>query len=260
MKITVLGASGRFGANVADVLEGRGHTVVRASRRTGVDAVAGKGLARALDGADAVVDALHINTMGARKAVPFFARSASNIAAAAHEQGVGRVVCLSIAGAEDPRVNGGYGYYKGKAVQESIYQQSPVPSVTVRSTQWFDFIPATMGMVSRGPVALAPTMLMAPALREEVADFVADAAASPASPASPASAGEARHEIRAVRGPEADTIANFARRILAAGGDLGGQRPRTITEAPYLGRGIASGGLIPQDAFVTATRFEDWLG
>ncbi|GAA5595022.1 Uncharacterised protein [Kocuria rhizophila] len=60
---------------------------------------------------------------------------ASNIAAAAHEQGVGRIVCLSIAGAEDPRVNSGYGYYKGKAVQQSIYQQSPVPSVTVRSTQ-----------------------------------------------------------------------------------------------------------------------------
>ena len=82
MKITVLGASGNFGANVADVLEGRGHTVVRASRRTGVDAVAGKGLTRAFEGADAVVDALHINTMGARKAVPFFAKAASNIATA----------------------------------------------------------------------------------------------------------------------------------------------------------------------------------
>lgn len=75
MKITVLGAGGNFGVDVADVLEERGHTVGRASRRTGVDAVAGKGLARAFDGADAVVDALHINTMGARKAVPFFARS-----------------------------------------------------------------------------------------------------------------------------------------------------------------------------------------
>lgn len=176
---------------------------------------------------------------------------ASNLAAAAHEQGVGRIVCLSIAGAEDPRVNSGYGYYKGKAVQESIYQQAPVPSTTVRSTQWFDFVPATVGMVSRGLVALAPTMLMAPAMREEVADVVADAATAPR---------EARHEILAVRGPEVDTIANFARRILAAGGDLGGQRPTTIKEAPYLGRGIANGGLIPRDAFVTATRFEDWLG
>ena len=251
MKITVLGASGNFGADVADVLEGRGHTVVRASRSTGVDAVAGKGLARALDGSDAVVDALHITTMGARKAVPFFSRAASNTTTAAYEQGVSRIVCLSIAGAEDPRVNSGYGYYKGKAVQESIYQQSPVPSVTVRSTQWFDFVPATMGMVSRGPVALAPTMLLAPALREEVAEFVADAATA---------SHEARHEILAVRGPEADTIANFARRILTAGGDLGGQRPTTIKEVPYLGRGIANGGLIPQDAFVTSTRFEEWLG
>lgn len=158
---------------------------------------------------------------------------ASNVAAAAHEQGVGRIVCLSIAGAEDPRVNSGYGYYKGKAVQQSIYQQSPVPSVTVRSTQWFDFVPATVGMVSKGSVALAPTMLMAPALREEVPAFVADVVTAP---------GQARHEIRAIRGPEADTIANFARRILAAGGDLGGQRPTTIKEAPYLGRGIANGG------------------
>ncbi|RLZ04120.1 hypothetical protein CWC38_02135 [Kocuria tytonicola] len=163
---------------------------------------------------------------------------------------MGRIVYLSIAGAADPRLNGGDGYYKGKAVQESIYQQAPVPSVTVRSTQWFDFIPATMGMVNKGPVALAPTMLMAPALREEVADVVADAATAPR---------QARHEIRAVRGPEADTIANFARRILMVGGDLGGQRPAVVREAPYLGRGIANGGLIPQDAFITATRFEDWL-
>lgn len=250
MKIAVLGASGNFGTNVADVIEQRGHTVVRASRSTGVDAVAGKGLARAFEGADAVVDALHINTFGARKSVPFFTAAAGNVASAAHEQGVSRIVCLSIAGAADPRVNGGFGYYKGKAVQESIYQQAPVPSTTVRSTQWFDFVPATVGMVSKGSVALAPTMLMAPALREEVADFVADVVTAP---------GQARHEIRAIRGPEADTIANFARRILAAGGDLGGQRPRTVKEAPYLGRGITNGGLIPQDAFVTSTRFEEWL-
>ena len=144
---------------------------------------------------------------------------ASNIAAAAHEQGVGRIVCLSIAGAEDPRVNSGYGYYKGKAVQESIYQQAPVPSTTVRSTQWFDFVPATVGMVSKGSVALAPTMLMAPALREEVTDFVADVVSAP---------GQARHEIRAIRGPEVDTIANFARRILAAVGTWAASaRPRS---------------------------------
>ncbi|WP_186320802.1 SDR family oxidoreductase [Kocuria rhizophila] len=144
---------------------------------------------------------------------------ASNIAAAAHEQGVGRIVCLSIAGTEDPRVNSGYGYYKGKAVQESIYQQAPVPSTTVRSTQWFDFVPATVGVVSRGLVALAPTMLMAPALREEVTDFVADVVTAP---------GQARHEIRAIRGPEVDTIANFARRILAAVGTWAASaRPRS---------------------------------
>lgn len=250
MKIAVLGASGSFGSDVADLLEADGHIVVRASRRTGVDVVAGRGLLQALAGVDVVVDALHINTFGARKSVPFFTRAASQTVKAAREQGVGRIVCLSIAGAVDPRVNGGFGYYKGKAAQESVYQQAGIPSTTVRSTQWFDFIPATTGLVARGPVALVPTLLMAPARREEVARFVADVATTHR---------EARHEILAVRGPEVDTMANFARRILAAGGDLAGRTPSVLKEAPLLGRAIAHGGLIPQDAFVTSQRFDEWL-
>ncbi|MDO4919049.1 SDR family oxidoreductase [Kocuria sp.] len=250
MKITVLGASGHFGSNLSEVLEGQGHTVVRASRSTGVDAVAGTGLREAFAGADAVVDALHINSFSARTSVPFFERAAGNTVGAAREEGVGRIVCLSIAGAADPRVNGGFGYYKGKAVQESIYQQSDVPSTTLRSTQWFDFVPSMTSLVVKGRVGVLPEMLMAPALREEVAEYMAELTTA---------RHEAHTDIFCVRGPEAGTIADFARRILAAGGDLGGKKPSVIRTAPYLGRGIANGGLIPQGGHVTPTRFEDWL-
>ena len=91
---------------------------------------------------------------------------------------------------------------------------------------------------------------MAPARREEVARFVTEVATTHR---------EARHEILAARGPEVDTMANFARRILAAGGDLAGRTPSVLKEAPLLGRAIAHGGLIPQDAFVTSQRFDEWL-
>jgi len=56
-RIAVAGATGRVGRHVVDVLEERGHDVASVSRSHGVDVVTGEGLAKALAGVEAVIDA-----------------------------------------------------------------------------------------------------------------------------------------------------------------------------------------------------------
>ena len=56
MKIVVVGGTGLIGSRLVPMLTRDGHEVVAASRRTGVDAVTGDGLAEALGGAAVVVD------------------------------------------------------------------------------------------------------------------------------------------------------------------------------------------------------------
>lgn len=200
---------------------------------------------------DIVVDALHIDALGAQKSIEFFTRAARNVVQAAQANGVGRIVCLSIAGATNPEVNHRNGHYQGKAAQESFYQEADIPSTTVRSSQWFELIPVLVHRVTKGPLSIMPSMLLAPAAMSDVVTYMADLVSEPR---------PARNEIVAVRGPQVDSAANFARRILAVKGSIDGVQPKTIREAPYLGRGIANGGLIPADAHVTTTTIDEWLG
>ena len=56
-KIAVAGATGRVGHHVVDILEAEGHDVAPMSRSRGVDIITGEGLAEALTGAEAIIDA-----------------------------------------------------------------------------------------------------------------------------------------------------------------------------------------------------------
>jgi NAD(P)-dependent dehydrogenase (short-subunit alcohol dehydrogenase family) len=56
MKIVVVGGSGLIGSTLVTMLTRDGHEVVAASRRSGVDAVTGEGLAEALRSASVVID------------------------------------------------------------------------------------------------------------------------------------------------------------------------------------------------------------
>src|SRR5699024_10446943 len=138
--------------------------------------------------------------------------------------GVGQIVCVSVAGASDPRVNGGYGYYKGKAAQEATYRTSGVPVTLIHSTQWFELVADVVRRASLGPFTVLPTMQMASVDADSVARFVAEEAVA----APPAEVREV-----AIRGPEIATTAEIARTILAARGTVGGRRPRVLTQVPY---------------------------
>ena len=56
-RIAVVGATGRVGSQVVNVLEAQGHEVVAISRSNGVDVITGDGLAEALAGVMTVIDA-----------------------------------------------------------------------------------------------------------------------------------------------------------------------------------------------------------
>lgn len=56
MKIVVIGGSGLIGSKTVERLRKKGHDVIAASPKSGVNTLTGEGLAHALAGADVVVD------------------------------------------------------------------------------------------------------------------------------------------------------------------------------------------------------------
>lgn len=251
MQITVLGATGTIGSRVADQLEERGHQVKRASRSNGIDAWDTTGLERAFNGDAVVVDCLNIETIGAKKSREFFTGTAKNITQAAQSARVARMVCVSIAGAADPKVNRLFGYYKGKAAQEQTYQQSAVPTTIVHSAQWFELMNNVVRRATLGPITVLPTMKMAALAADRAAAIIAHDIQQ--------SAEDANDRTLAIRGPEEATTLQISRAILAARGSIDGLRPRVMTQAPYLGRAIATGGLIPDHGITDDLTIEQWL-
>jgi 3-phenylpropionate/trans-cinnamate dioxygenase ferredoxin reductase component len=251
MKVTVLGATGTIGTLIVARLHEFGHDVVAASRSSGVDAVTGSGLDEAFTGADAVIDCLNIESMSAVKALEFFTTTAGNVSAAARRAGVGRIVCVSIAGASDPAVNKSYGYYRGKAAQEHAYRSSGLPLTIIHSTQWFELVSTIVQRTTLGPVSVIPTMRMAAVAAESVARLVVEEAARTHD-------GPGIREV-AIRGPEIATAAEVARKILAAKGSIGGKSPKKILELPLFGQASAGRGLIPDEAIVDDVTLEQWM-
>jgi len=252
MKIAVAGATGTIGTKICTELEKRGHQVVPLSRSTGVDASVLESLTPALAGVDVVIDALNHTVMNRRKAEELFKLTASNIAQAAAENQVKRIVCISIAGVQDAAVCRGYGYYSGKAVQENTYKASPVETVIIHSAQWFEILPTLVKQVTFGPVSVLPTMKMSPLPAAPVAQLACDIA-------------EGQMNI-----PDSGVISIRG----GGGGRLGGDRPPRQPprgsggtgprarggQLPYLGSAIAKGGLIPDPADRTdPTTLNDWL-
>ena len=233
-----------MGRRVCARLEARGHDVVRASRRTGVDAYTGAGLSEAFSGADAVLDCLNLQTLSRRRAVRFFSTTARNVATAATGAEVAHVVCLSIANVGDPAVSRRMGYYAGKAAQERIYRESGIPVTIVSSTQWFELARTLLHQIRLGRLAFVPHMPSRPVAADSVAALLAGVVEER----------EARPSL-AIAGPEQQDLADLARRLAA------NEEPSTrVIGIPGLGRAIRTGALIPRDpSVVDSARFDDWV-
>src|SRR4029077_19210828 len=95
MKIVVIGGSGLIGSKVVNILRQRGHEVLAASPKSGVNTLTGEGLADALTGAQVVVDVANSPSFEDKPALDFFETSGRNLLAAEKTAGVKHHVALS---------------------------------------------------------------------------------------------------------------------------------------------------------------------
>lgn len=243
VRIAVAGGTGLTGRHTVAALRQAGHDAVVLARSVGVDLATGDGLAAALVGADAVIDASNTPTTSAAQARAFFAAATGRLLAAEHRAGIRHHVVLSIVGVD--RVQGP-AHYAGKRAQEQAALAGPVPVTIVRATQFFDFAAMMVGWTRRGQLATLPPLLIQPVAVADVAEFLVQVAV-----------GAPRHGVVELAGPEPQDLVDMARRTLATRGE-------SLRLVPtWRGRfGVEAAGevLLPgPDAQIAPTAFETWL-
>src|SRR5262245_47208641 len=124
MKIVVVGGSGLVGSKLVTMLTRDGHEVVAASRRSGVDAITGEGLAQALSGAAVVVDVSNSPSFEDGAVMKFFKSSTHNLVTAEAAAGVRHHVALSVVGTGRLLQSG---YLRAKFAQEKLIKESAIP-------------------------------------------------------------------------------------------------------------------------------------
>jgi len=244
MKIVVVGGSGLIGSQLVAKLRDRGHEVVAASPKSGVNAVTGEGLAQAIAGAQVVVDVANSPSWEDAAVLKFFEDAGRNLAKAERDAGAKHHVALSVVGTDRLLESG---YFRAKLAQEKLIQSSGVPYTIVRATQFFEFIGAIAQSGTVGQTVRLPSALMQPIASDDVAAALADfTLADPA------------NRILELAGPEPFGIDEIARQYLADQGD-----PREVVtddNAPYYGVRVSERSLMPgEGARIAPTRFADWL-
>ncbi|MEU1085042.1 SDR family oxidoreductase [Streptomyces sp. NPDC005908] len=244
MKIVVAGATGMLGSRVVDTVRAAGHEPVSLSRSTGTDLMTGFGLAEAMRGASAVIDASATSSTGARKSIDFFTTVTRNLLAAERAAGVPHHVAISIIGAVKVDAN----YYAGKTAQEEILTAAHEGGWSLlRTTQFHEFARQLVGHGRVGPLQVVPKMRSQPVAAAEVAAELVTIAA-----------GEPRGLVPELAGPREERMSNLVRRYLAATG----QR-RPVIEVPIpgaWGRGMRDGSLLPDPGTRLGRQtYDEWL-
>jgi uncharacterized protein YbjT (DUF2867 family) len=98
MRIAVAGGTGRVGHHVVEIARRRGHDVVVLARHHGVDLVTGAGLPPSLEGVDAVIDVVSVDTLDAKASTAFFEATTRALLDAAAATSVGHHIALSLVG------------------------------------------------------------------------------------------------------------------------------------------------------------------
>jgi uncharacterized protein YbjT (DUF2867 family) len=243
MRIAVAGATGRIGRLTTVALEAAGHQTVPLSRRAGVDAYTGSGLADALAGADALIDVTNNPSQNRAEIVDFFGTITKNLLAAEEKAGVRHHVLLSIVGLDhDSRPP----HYDGKREQERLVDGGPVPWSIVRATQFYDFAAMVAGWSEKdGTAAIAP-LLVQPIAQDDVAAILADVAV-----------GAPLGDRLDIAGPDTQDFVDMARRTFAV-------RGKDIKLIPTwrgnFGTDMSGEVLLPGDGARLGTiTFEEWL-
>jgi uncharacterized protein YbjT (DUF2867 family) len=244
MKIVVIGGSGLIGSKTVAILRGRGHEVVAASSKTGVNTITGAGLKEAIAGAQVVIDLTNSPSFEDKAVLEFFRTSGRNLLAAETAAGVGHHVALSIVGIERTPDNG---YFRAKLAQEKLIEASGVPYTIVRATQFFEFLGGIAASATEGNAVRLSPGLFQPIAADDVAAFVADAALAPP-----------RNGIVEIAGPDRAPFNEIIARYLKAVGD-----PREVVcdpDARYFGGFVDDRSLVPLgDARLGRVGLDEWL-
>jgi uncharacterized protein YbjT (DUF2867 family) len=244
--IAVAGATGRVGRHVVDVLEARGHRVVRMSRSSGVDVITGAGLADALAGADFIIDVATGPSPEQAAATQFFTTAARNLQAAGHDAGVGRIVVVSIIGCD--HFTAGYG--AAKIAHEQAMLAGPIPVSILRAAQFHEFVAELVEWGRRGEVSYVPRMRTQLVAARTVAEALADLATSPQVTSG---------AIPEIAGPREESLVEMAELLVARRGDH--LRIEGVVDAADPDHAVyQSGALLPgPHATLAGPAFEEWL-
>ncbi len=244
MKIVVIGGSGLVGSKLVTTLRHRGHEVLSASRRSGVNTLTGQGLQHAVNGAAVVIDVINSPTFEGTDVLEFFRTSTRNVVAAAEAARVKHHVVLSIVGTDRMLASM---YFQAKMMQERWVGVSPIPHTILRSTQFFDFLPRIAAAEGDPRIVRVPPVSVQPIAADEVAAALADLAmATP------------RNGMIEHGGPELLRLDDIVRRAMRAVRD-----PRLVIADPtarYFGAELKEDTLTPDEgAIVGVTSFDEWL-
>jgi uncharacterized protein YbjT (DUF2867 family) len=244
MKFVVIGGTGLIGNKVVSTLKQKGHEVIAASPKTGVNTVTGEGLADALAGAQVVIDVANAPDFADAAVMEFFRTAGRNIAAAEKAAGVRHHIALSVVGTDRLRDSG---YLRAKLAQEELIRASGIPFTIVRSTQFFEFLGGIAQSATDGQtVRLSPAHLQ-PVASDDVAALVAKVATM-----------EPANGTIELAGPERIGLDDLVRRYLAAKHDP--RKVVTDVHARYFGAELNDKSLTPGDSpHIGSTSLEAWL-
>src|SRR5215831_3511841 len=245
MNIVVIGGSGLIGTKLVDNLRQHGHEVVAASLSSGVNILTGAGLARALTGAQVVVDVANSPSFEDKAVLEFFETAGRNLLAAEAAAGVGHHVALSVVGADRLPASG---YLRAKMAQEKLIKASRIPYTILRSTQFFEFVSDIAESATDGQTVRVPPALVQPIFSDDVVIVLADLVLS-----APA------NDTLEVAGPEKLRFDELIRRVLVNNNDS--REVTTDVHARYFGTELNDQSLVPASTAprIGTTRFESWL-
>jgi uncharacterized protein YbjT (DUF2867 family) len=243
MRIVVIGGTGLIGSKTVPILRQRGHEVVAASPKSGINSITGAGLKEAMAGAQVVIDLANSPSFDDKAVLEFFETSGRNLRAAEAAAGIRHHVALSIVGID----RSDNGYFRAKLAQEKLIEASGIPYTIIRSTQFLEFLGAIADSSADGNAVRLPPGLFQPIAADDVAAAVADVALAPP-----------RSGIVEIAGPERAPFDDVVARYLKAVGD-----PRKVVrdpEARYWGGRVEERSLVPLgEARLGRIGLEEWL-
>ncbi|UGA43697.1 SDR family oxidoreductase [Bradyrhizobium quebecense] len=244
MKIVVIGGTGLIGSRTVAILRQRGHDVVAASPKSGVNTITGEGLKEALAGAAVVIDLANSPSFEDKAVMAFFETSGRNLLAAEAPAGVKHHVALSIVGTDRTPENG---YFRAKVAQEKLIEASGIPYTIIRATQFMEFVGAIADAGAVGNTIRLSPGLFQPIAAEDVSALVADVALEPP-----------RNGIVEIAGPERAPFNEIVARYLKTIGD-----PRQVVRDPdalYWGGRVEEHSLVPLgEARLGRIDLSEWL-